>query len=269
MTGTPRGLATLLASLLVAAPAWGQPRSQGQAAGELVRQAIAKSQAGDHLGAIDLYLQAYAMAPQHALLSNVGNEYQQAGRPVEALKYFCMYLEKDPSGTSAAYATSKAKALHVELGHGAVDDEDLCKPVAPADGRDGREVEAKLDVGATRSPSSPSRTLQYVGIGAGVAGLAVLGAGVFFGLKAKKISDDITHHPQSEPWQEDIGQLEADGQRYEDRQIQLMVAGGALVAAGAVLVILGRPSRPRSPESLSVRPTASPDSIGISLGGGF
>ena len=67
------------------------------AAGNALSQAaaIAKSQANEHQGAIDLYLQAYAIVPLPVLLSNIGAEYQLITKPVEALKYFCKYLEAD------------------------------------------------------------------------------------------------------------------------------------------------------------------------------
>src|SRR5215510_8819840 len=104
MLGRPRALVVALASVLAAAPAMAQPKQANRppqdVANDLVKQAITKSQQGDHLAAIDLYLSAYSLVPQHTLLSNVGNEYQQAGKPVEALKYFCMYLDKDPTGTN-------------------------------------------------------------------------------------------------------------------------------------------------------------------------
>ena len=74
MMGRPRALAACLASLLVASPVMAQPKSPPsrppqELANDLVKQAITKSQAKDHLGAIDLYLQAYSLIPQHTLLS--------------------------------------------------------------------------------------------------------------------------------------------------------------------------------------------------------
>ena len=62
--GRPRALAGLLATLLMAAPALAQPQpseKDKEKAGDLVKKAIAKSQAGDHQAAIDLYLESYAV----------------------------------------------------------------------------------------------------------------------------------------------------------------------------------------------------------------
>ena len=66
MLGTSRAIATMLASVLVVAPAFAQPKASEKdkaRANELVKQAIAKSQAKQHLEAIDLYLEAYAVVP--------------------------------------------------------------------------------------------------------------------------------------------------------------------------------------------------------------
>src|SRR5258706_5711756 len=114
MIGASRTTAALLVCGLCASSALADPRpteKDKQIAGELVKKAIARSQAGDHATAIDIYLQAYTIVPNSILLSNIGTEFQQSGKPAQALRYFCMYLDKDPSGTNAPYATLQAKAL--------------------------------------------------------------------------------------------------------------------------------------------------------------
>lgn len=285
MPGRSRVLAAALASSLIAAPVMAQPkganRPPADVANDLVKQAITKSQQGDHLGAIDLYLAAYSLIPQHTLLSNVGNEYQQAGKPVEALKYFCMYLDKDPTGTNATYATSKAKALQIELGNKNVDDKNVCKPDSEKDPEPPDESPNGGGVTGTGgldkpvrpekpAPSSPGRGLKIAGVGIGVVGLAGLGVGTFFGLKAKEKSDLISNHDKTMPWPNEIRQIEADGEAYEKRQILLTIAGGALTATGVVLFIIGATrSSSTEKEKLSVRPLATPDSLGIALGRGF
>ncbi|MBL9020240.1 MAG: hypothetical protein JNL83_39005 [Myxococcales bacterium] len=99
MLGSSRAVATVLAAALLVGPsglAIAQPQptpQQKQLVQDLVKQAIAKSQAGDHAGAIETYQKAYATSPLPTLLSNIGSEYQLASKPVEALKYFFMYLE--------------------------------------------------------------------------------------------------------------------------------------------------------------------------------
>jgi hypothetical protein len=293
MLGRPAALAAGLASVLAAASAHAQPKSANRpaqdVANDLVKQAITKSQQGDHLGAIDLYLNAYTLIPQHTLLSNVGNEYLEAGKPVEALKYFCMYLDKDPTGTNATYALSKAKTIQIDLGNKDVDDRTACKPPRkerpkpeepPAGG--GTTGTAGLDkakpAGGGDEGGSPGGTLKLAGLVTGAVGLAVVGVGVYYGTKARERSDFISNHNPADPWPDNLRQIEADGQAYENRQIYLSIAGGALTATGVVLFILGATktgpeksgdSKGEKADKLTLRPTAAPGSIGLTLGRGF
>jgi len=272
MMGIPRRItAALCVSLLVASPVYAQPPpaptpAQKQAAGDLTKQAIAKSQAGDHEKAIELYLQAFEIVPLPVLLSNVGAEYQKMKKPVEALKYFCMYLEKDPTGQSATYATAQAKLIQIEQGNKDVTDATVCEPPKPPEEK--VVVAPPPPVVPPPPPTDRGKTLRIAGLAVGGAGLVGLGAGIFFGLKAKDISDQITNHPMTEMWPDEIQQLEKDGQAYEDKQIIFMIAGGALVATGVALYFIGR-SRKGSSETVTLVPTATPESAGLAVTGGF
>jgi len=256
--------------------------AQKQQASSLVKQAIAKSQSGDHSTAIELYLQAYALIPQPLLLSNIGSEYQALpGKQVEALKYFCRYLEADPTGSNASYATAQAKWLQQQLGT-KVDDKDVCHPAKepppppPPDHEPdsagsgaGSQVTGTTDI----QPPPPKHEggghgLEYAGIGIALAGAAVTGVGVYYGIQARNISDQISNHKISDPWPANIKQLEADGQSDEDKQVAFMIGGGAALAAGLVLYFVGR-SHASSGEHVSVAPVVTPGSFGLALGGSY
>jgi hypothetical protein len=269
-------LAAALAVAVAAAPAMAQPRSSNRppqdVANDLVKQAITKSQQGDHLGAIKLYLDAYSLIPQHTLLSNVGAEFQAADKKVEALRYFCMYLEKDPTGTSATYASSMAKALQIELGNKDFDEQAPCKPAAPPPPppppKD--EVLETKDLHGTghSAGGSAGGTLKLTGVVTGLIGLAGIAAGSYYGLKAQDRTDQLSNHDIADPWPDNIRQIEAEGQKFENRQILLTIAGGVLTATGAVLFIVGA-TRTSSTEHVTIRPTATSNSVGIALGRGF
>lgn len=134
MTGAcrPGAMVAAVVSVVVSAsgPALAQNKPPSdkdrQAASELVKKAIARSQAGDHAAAIKIYNQAYTLVPNSLLLSNIGAEFQQDGMYKEALDYFCKYLEQDPAGTNAPYARSQAKILQRQLGRKRLDDRDVC-----------------------------------------------------------------------------------------------------------------------------------------------
>lgn len=259
-----RGLALALMVLPSLALADPTPKEQ-QKARDLVKQAIAKSQAGEHEAAIELYNDAYKIIPQPLLLSNIGSEYQQIEhKEVEALGYFCKYLAADPNGTNVGFATAQAKTLYIKLG-GASDvrDEDVCKPIpkpAPL-------VESKPDLTPMNTSSAPSSTppvaeggtktspMRYVGVAVAAAGVGMFGYGVYEGLQAKSISDEITNHPMSQPWDANIKDREQEGKDAEKKQIIFMSAGGAALAAGAVMFFVFAPKS--ASDHVAIAPTTN------------
>ena len=265
MLGGSRSLAALLATVLVVSPALAEPKplsdKDRQAASELVKKAIARSQAGDHEAAIVIYLQAYSIVPNSALLSNIGAEYQQDGKLPEALRYFCKYLEKEPDGANAPYATTQARLLHKQLGRKHVDDDELCttpqaerKPAPPKDD----EVETTEPQPEPAVASNGNATLKYAGLITGLVGLAATGVGIYEGALAWNITNDINAHPKDDFWDEDIRAQQARGQRHENLQIGFLIAGGVLVSGGVVMYLLGRSSE-RAPEKtvVRIRPTTN------------
>src|SRR3954466_6388277 len=132
-----RRTAAVLASITVASltvPASAQPvrsAKDRQAANALVTKAIARADAGDHDGAIELYRQAYNIVPDPALLTNIGAQLAQSGKHEEALHFFCMYIELAPGGSNVPFARSHAKVLQRKLGNQDVDDNDVCAPAKP------------------------------------------------------------------------------------------------------------------------------------------
>ncbi len=253
MTGRSRSTTALfVASCVLAGPAYAGPRDREvsdkdkQVASDLVKKAIARSQAGDHSAAIDIYLQAYTIVPNSILLSNIGSEFQQQGKQKEALRYFCMYLEKDPDGTNVPYATTQARQLQTMLGNKVDDDSELCAPPkrrAPVDDPGDKPVKhgPKPDPGAGEVAEAPhaqvDTTMRYAGIAVGAAGVVGLAIGIYGGVEAKKISDEITNHPKGTPWPNGISAEEKRGQNDEYMQIAGLVGGGVLVGVGIYLYL--------------------------------
>jgi hypothetical protein len=136
------------------------------------------------------------------------------------------------------------------------------------DSKDGRDGSGK-DGGAVRVPerNNGNPTLMYAGIGAGIVGLAAAGVGVYYGFQARDVSDQINGHDMTKPWPDNIKDLQARGQHYENLQIGYLIAGGVLATAGAVLYVVSRPdgSERSDKATISVAPTTN----GISVFGRF
>jgi tetratricopeptide (TPR) repeat protein len=281
MAGGSRSLAALLATLLVAGPALAQRKAptekDKQFAGELVKRAIARSQAGDHDAAIAIYQQAYATVASSALLSNIGSEYQQVGKPKEALKYFCMYLDKDPVGSNAAYATAQARLLQSQITNRAVDDAELCvatprpqpkEPIARPAQAPTRPIAIEPPPEPPAEPPHGNAKLKYTGLAIGAAGAVVTSLGLYYGAQALSISNEITNHDAMTGC-DHVRDRQAAGQHAEDLQIGLLIAGGVLLTTGVVLYVLGRSSAApeRAADKAAVR--VVPTSRGVAVLGRF
>jgi len=301
--GSLRVLALALALLPTVASAQ-QPKTptpqQVQQAGDLVKKAIAKSQAGEHLLAIELYQQAYNIAPAPILLSNIGSEYQQISKPADALKYFCKYLEADPTGSNATYASAQAKSLQIQLGN-QVDDKDVCKPIPkvvkqpPIDTHQGSGSGEGSNVGAgsgagltgtefgtsggsgsdTGTPGNkPNKTLEYAGLGIGVVGLVFVGLGIDYGLKAKSLNDQINAHVQVTPWPSiydgvPIADWDSQGHSWNTDTIVFSIIGGVAVIAGGAMFIVGHKGSAEHAEHTAIVPSANQHGGGVTLLGHF
>lgn len=289
-----------MASLASASPelAAAQPSKPSQknvqAASDLVKKAFARSQAGDHAAAIELYLQANALAPNTGLLTNIASEYQEDGALDEALSYFCMYLEKEPTGSNARYARTQAKIVQAKLSNqnvDNVDDDTVCaapaKP-APAPKRaHSQPAEPPADPAAAAPPAhevptpatdgGPSRTLMYTGIVTGGVGVIATGIGVYFGLQAQSKSDTLDRYAKAvqddktkqTPWPSDTRTLQHDGKLDANLQIGFLVAGGALVIGGAILTWVGWPDDEHRGERNERAVHVTPTHNGLAVFGEF
>jgi hypothetical protein len=116
-------------------------------------------------------------------------------------------------------------------------------------------------------------TLQVLGLGVGGAGVVGLGVGSVFGLltfsawsKAKTdCGGDTTRCANVQAGQQDRN----TGQTDATISTVGFIAGGALLATGAVLLLTGGHRASESSASLVVTPTVAPGQAGIALGGGF
>ncbi len=301
MRSGSRSIAVLLASALLAGPgrpALAQPTSVKQkAASDLVKKAISRSEAGDHQAAIKLYNDAYDLAPNSLLLSNIGAEYRDLGQWEDALEYFCRYLKEDPGGINAAFARSQSKIVQRQLGRKKVDSKDPCapppaedasdrprpaddtgprrpvKPRSPPAGPEAGEEEGgpgtvqPVPAPRSRPPAeepakvaaSGNPVLMYTGLAAGIAGIATGGLGIYYGIQGKSISDQINSHPKDTPWQDDIRAKMQEGEHDNRLQAGYLIASGVLVATGVVLYVIGRPDATEhaSDKTVRIAPTAN------------
>jgi tetratricopeptide (TPR) repeat protein len=278
------GLALIAASSLAIA----QPKptqQQIQQAGDLVKKAIAKSQAGDHTLAIELYQQAYNIIPQPILLSNIGSEYQQAQKPADAVKYFCRYLEADPSGAGVGFATTQVKSMQIQLGN-EVDDSDVChpKPKKAAEPPPSTTPEPALtgtNFGAAggpaaEEPSHPGRAFEYTGVAALVISAVPLAIGVGYWYKSYSLNSQIADHKMTDQWPTTINGINikdwpTEGARFNHDAYVFAIPGaiGALIGGGLLYYGMRKSNEAPAAEHARVVPTASAHDAGLAVVGSF
>jgi tetratricopeptide (TPR) repeat protein len=269
MLNGPRRIAVLLAAGLFAGPAGpalADPRpvstKDQKLASELVKKAIAMSQAGDHDAAIKLYKDAYLIAPNSLLLSNIGAQYQEIGQWGNALEYFCRYLKEDPSGTNAPFARSQAKLVQYQLDRKKVGSKDPCATPPDDESTDRtRTIEDQTRTIDDKGKASGNPVLTYSGLAAGIAGAAVAGISLYYGIQGKNLSDQAS--AIMPPWDPDkvhkLNELNSEGQHDNRLQVGFLVASGVLVTTGVVLYMVGRPdaNERASDKTVHVTPTTN------------
>jgi tetratricopeptide (TPR) repeat protein len=234
---------------------------------DLLAQAAARSHAGDHLGAIELYEQVYRQDTSMDLLVLIGSEYRKAGKTDEALQNFCAYLAVEPNGDLVALAQDQALSVQASLGRGvggppgAIGAGNACAPAQPML----PPIEVPLERQITpHTPNGMASQREIAGIVTGAAGLVGIATGVYYGARAKRISDQILDHDPSTPWPTDIKDIEERGQHAETMQKLFLLGGALATATGAYLYVTGHSLRIAN-EHLSVSPTPLRQGGGVVL----
>jgi tetratricopeptide (TPR) repeat protein len=259
---------------------------------DLTERAIEKVRVGDHEAAIDLYLRAYELSSEAILLSNIGSAYQSLGRRERALRYFCRYLEADPTGKLAGFAREQAQQISTDLGQRAMCEKQADKPKPPSAGTAGtagtadtadtgpgligsREDRGTIDrssssevtgsVSSGKEPrlAAPLRTGGLVLAGVGVIGL---GIGGYYGYVGKQASDVISNNDDG--WTAEELEQQEIGKRANTRMTIALISGGSAVVVGTALYFLGRSMRVEGRE-VAVVPQVSPESSGFAVIGSF
>jgi tetratricopeptide (TPR) repeat protein len=122
-------------------------------------------------------------------------------------------------------------------------------------------VAPAADVYAQPAPPPGNRTLRMVGLAVGGAGILAIAGGIFFGARAKSLSDDVTSDAKKGIY--DSSKYD-DGQRAETLQWVSYGVGAAALIGGAVLYWRGMVVPP--PEG-KVAWTVAPNVGGKSVGG--
>ena len=235
---------TLVALLVVAAASSAQADSIDR-----LSEAAMHANAGRHPQAIAIYEQLYRAEQDHTLLPIIAFEYRRAGAQLEAVQHFCSYLLIEPNGEHALFATRQVIEVRKELGEH-VDPVRVCGPVPQ-----------RVDFAPTKQRSRPRAKM--AALGSAAIGVASTSAALYFGFKAKGLSDQIASHDPSQPWPSNIQAIEDRGQSYERKELVFAGIGAAAFVTAGVLWLTGRETE------TTIAPTFSSSGGGVTLARGF
>jgi hypothetical protein len=193
-----------------------------------------------------------------------------------ALTYYCQFLMIAKDAPSIEEARAQARAVHVELGRPNTNsDEEVCHgqadagPPPPSASPPPEPTKPPpVEPAAPADEGSGISTPQMASIGVAGLGVIALGIGIYYGLEARSLDNEITNHPVDEPWPVDLRDLEARGESYNRRAIVLMAGGGILAAAGVAGFFLFRETSP-APDTVTFAPAIAPDTLGFAASGRF
>jgi tetratricopeptide (TPR) repeat protein len=232
---------------------------------------------GDAKRALDLYKNYLIKAPKAAQRPEVEERIRVLQKQVEETDYQTRSAAQNapapvvvpppaPSPAPAApaptpvAAPAPAPAPAPSAAPTAVNPSAAPLPAAPSDGYPGQPSVVQAEA-APPPVAAPGRGLRVAGVVLGISGVALVGAGIFFGAEAKSYSDRVETASLFNPNFEDRGKL------YETLQWVGYGVGAGLVATGAVLYGLGVVAA-KSP-AVALAPTVFPGGAGLSAQGVF
>jgi len=245
-------IAMLAVVALAIPPAHGQTDRQRQAA-ELAEVASEAFEAGDLDRAIEAYLEAFALVPDPSFAFNLGVLYDDAGDLPRAYRYFSQYLDLFPGAEDRGEIEAYLEELLADLRRGYTE---VTVQATPREaevwlmGASGEELLGESPVAAWIAPGSITievRADGYVTVTERYNGVAGVRVPIEIALELEQTSEqdpttvtvvedptDIPTTPtETEPRTRSGGGANGAG-------IGLTAGGGALIAGGVVMMVMGR-----------------------------
>ena len=193
--------------------------------------------------AIAAWKQAYLIAKKPLLLFNIGQAYRLSGDCAQALTFYDSYIRDEPSIANQDeldQAVAQCKEAQAKAA--------AQKPAEPVEPKPA-PVEPRPKVAepapVTPAPVEPAPPvaegsgggLRIAGIAVGVMGVVAGGAGIYFALQSKKISDGLAGYTGE--WDQPHQDKQSEGKRDATLGWALGLGGLGLAIAGGVMVVLG------------------------------
>lgn len=253
----PRFLALVLFLLVLGSgPAEARPKTDRKLAREArkhLKLGLKHAARGKHDKAIEALQVSYSLDPVPAVLFHIAEAHNARKEYKEALYYYRQYEKEEPKGARRRGVAAIIDALAAMEGEAtAATPTEPPPPAEPAPAPPPEPAPAPVAAPAPAADLTAPAPAEEAGGGglrlsayiAGGAGLALLGAGGYYAWVAGQRSDELSElFAEEGQWSPAYQETWDEGESARTRAIWLGAAGGAAVAAGVVLYLLGRPER--------------------------
>ncbi len=229
------------AMLLMASTAAQADEESQHEAREHYERGMAHYELGEFSDAIAEFKLAYERAPMPGLLFNLAQASRLGKDYEQALHFYRAYLRARPDASNRDDVEKRIVELEpVVAARRRAEEQRLSTVSRPPPAR----AEAAPALVAPRPGGKQER---IAGIAVGAVGVALLGGGIGFGVAALDAENRLSRLASSMgSWTPAQAQLYHDGQRDAAAATALYVVGGAAIATGVVLYVVGwRKDRPR------------------------
>jgi tetratricopeptide (TPR) repeat protein len=196
----------------------------------------------EYAAAIADFKEAFRISDQPELLFNIAQAYRLSADCRQALTFYRTYLRRLPGAANA----ERVRARITEMEACAAKPAPETPVTPPATGA----ITTTASLPPPPPPPARGRTWKtWAGIGALGAGAIAAGAGVLFAARGSAKSDELRELCATSCSGDDARAIESAGRAANRNATIGFVAGGALVAAGVVLIVLdhrggGEPTGP-------------------------
>jgi tetratricopeptide (TPR) repeat protein len=216
---------------------------------------------GDYLKGIEILSDLFISTKEPTHIYNQGRCYEQNGQFEKAILRFREFLVLNAKTTTPEdRAEAERHIANCQALMKTNQAEGSVTPVPPPTG-------STTDDPAPSIPTAPSGNhgagLRIAGLVSGGVGLASIGAGLYFYTRAISYSDKVSNQEVPNPSDESAGK------RAETLQWVFYGVGGAALATGVVLYVLGSQGEGSHPRVAGIAPWFGSGSLGLSAQGLF
>ncbi len=286
------GIASYLSVAIYTPTAFAQDSDLRAKARVLTSEGQELQKAGDYAEAEAKYRAAYKLIPHPVLLFNIAQVNRLAGKKVPAVRFYRQFVAIGQNDKLVAEARRHLAVLEPQVGEipdidpteedgqgstGSSDqvvDGDATDATDRGDrgdqNLDGLDTTSVTEVGPLirEAPATDEgKLLRISGVVAASLGVVAIGGGIYYGLRARRFSRDLSK-TNPDAWTPAEIRKDKNGKKAERNMIILTAVGGAAVTTGVILYIIGR-KKDHSDSLATVVPATDGDSLSVVFSGRF